>query len=81
MILPSKHLPARRALLTVGAAALQHLAEPLTVSALWERLTRSTSEAAQQSYLRFDAFVLALDLLFGLGAIEVRNGVLTRAAS
>lgn len=35
MILPSKHLPQDRALLTVGAHVLTFLAHPKTVSALW----------------------------------------------
>ena len=78
MILPSKHLSQDRALLTVGAKILQKLSHPQTVSALWEELPRSTAERKDVPPLRYDGFVLALDLLFLIGAIEFKEGVLTR---
>ena len=81
MILPSKHLPQDRALLTVGAAILRHLAQPITVSALWEQMPRAVVHQKASSPLRYDAFVLALDLLFLIGAVEVRDGLLVRGAS
>lgn len=80
MILPSKHLPQDRALLTVGASILRHLSHPITVSALWEKIPRSPSVHKAQSPLRYDAFVLALDLLFLMGAVELRDGLLVRSA-
>lgn len=86
MILPTKHLPQERALLTVGATLLAHLERPITVSALWQRVN---STVASSGHLRpddlpippapsFDWFVLALDLLHALGAVELRDGVLIR---
>jgi hypothetical protein len=80
MILPSKHLSQDRALLTVGAAILRHLSRPLTVSALWEQMLRAAGEQKTKSPLRYDAFVLALDLLFLVGAVELRDGLLVRGA-
>ena len=80
MILPSKHLSQDRALLTVGAAILRHLSHPVTVSALWEQMPRSARERKAPSPLRYDAFVLALDLLFIIGALELREGLLVRGA-
>lgn len=74
MILPSKHLSQDRALLTVGAVILRHLSRPLTVSALWEQMTGDRATLPT----RYDGFVLALDLLFLLGAIELREGLLIR---
>lgn len=78
MILPSKHLPEDRALLTVGAAILQHLSGPVTVSALWEQMPHSTEAQKSTSPLRYDSFVLALDLLYLIGAVELRDGLLIR---
>lgn len=78
MILPSKHLPQERALLTVGAAILRHLSHPLTVSALWEQMPRAAVDYKASSPMRYDGFVLALDLLFLVGAIELREGLLVR---
>lgn len=76
MILPTKHLPQERALLTVGAALLAHLERPITVSALWQRIDGAVSPAPT-----FDWFVLALDLLHALGAVELRDGLLVRGTS
>ena len=80
MILPSKHLSQDRALLTVGAAILRHLSHPVTVSALWEQMPRSVVDQKAPSPLRYDGFVLALDLLFLIGAIKLREGLLVRGA-
>ena len=78
MILPSKHLSQDRALLTVGARILQHLSQPKTISALWEDLPRNVAGRNDAPPLRYDALVLALDLLFLMGAIKLQDGLLTR---
>ncbi len=78
MILPSKHLPQERALLTVGATILQFLSNPITISALWEEISRPMDGPKGTPHLRYDLFVLALDMLFLLDAIELRNGLLYR---
>ena len=81
MILPSKHLHQERALLTVGAQILQRLGRPKTVSALWEELRRlDRSGAKVQSQLTYDWFILALDLLYAVGAIEFNSGLVVRGA-
>jgi hypothetical protein len=76
VILPSKHLPHDRALLTVGAGILVNLPEPKTISAVWQDLVENQKD--QGSAMRYDNFVLALDLLFSLGAIDLRDGLLIR---
>lgn len=82
MILPSKHLSQDRALLTVGARLLGCLSAPMTVSALWEIVSKPDKlDEPAKSALRFDAYVLTLDLLFLMGAIELRNGLLIRSNS
>ena len=79
MILPSKHLSQDRALLNVGARVLQQLEQPKTVSALWEELPRfGKNEHSSGSPLPYDGFVLALDLLFLMGAIDMEDGLLAR---
>lgn len=81
MILPSKHLPQERALLTVGARMLQCLSQPKTISALWEELPRQYEKARNGTPpLRYDGFVLALDMLFLMGAVELHEGLLSRKA-
>jgi hypothetical protein len=80
MILPSKHLPQDRALLTVGGLILTFLARPKTVSALWEELNQQDQglSATRPRRITYDWFVLALSLLYSLGTIELENGLVTR---
>jgi hypothetical protein len=80
MILPSKHLPQDRALLTVGSYVLTFLAYPKTVSALWEELSRHDGGLAdaRPRKITYDWFLLALDLLYALGTIELESGLVTR---
>jgi hypothetical protein len=78
MILPTKHLAQDRALLTIGARILPALVQPLTISALWDQLSRESGSIARPTALRYDAFVLALDLLFLMGTIQISDSLLTR---
>ncbi len=82
MILPSKHLPEDRALLTVGAHVLTFLAQPKTVSALWEELNRhDTGPIAIPRRITYDWFLLSLDLLYALGTVELESGLVARRAA
>ena len=81
MILPSKHLSQDRALLTVGARILWLLPQPMTVSALWEEMAHPLPDQKAPPPLRYDGFVLALDLLFLMGAIDLKDGLLSRKTS
>jgi hypothetical protein len=75
MILPTKHISENEAILGVGATILRHLDSPITMSGLWER-TKVESNVGT-----FERFVLAADLLFIIGAIELRDGLLVRVQS
>ena len=79
MILPSKHLGRDRALLTIGGEVLGILNEPKTVSRVWDELkSEKARKTAKSPIITFDWFVLALDLLFLLNAIEMDQGRLRR---
>lgn len=79
MILPSKHLSQDRALLTVGAHVLTFLTHPKTVSALWDELNRhDTGPTRIPRQISYDWFLLALDLLYALGSIELEGGLVAR---
>lgn len=73
MILPTKHISQSEALLGVGATLIRHLQKPMTVSGLWERVR------SEPNVGNFERFVLAADLLFIVGAISYRDGLLLRA--
>lgn len=76
MILPTKGIPSRQALVTRGGGVIRSLHEPKTVSHLWEEL-HSGKDFDQG--ITFDWFVLTLDFLFLIGAIELDRGRIRRA--
>lgn len=81
MILPTKHLSQDRALLGVGAEILAQLKEPRSVSELWETVREDRAKLPGSAPLSFDWFVLALNLLYALSAIDHSNGIVRREAS
>lgn len=76
MILPTKGIPVDQALLTIGGKILQLLKQHSTVSELWESVKADPDSKASIS---FDWFVFALDLLYSLGAIELKSGLILPA--
>ena len=78
MILPGKHLKADRALLTVGGEILTVMDKSASVSTVWERVRRLGSKREGASPLPFDWFILALSLLYAMGAIDLRDDMLIR---
>ncbi|MEQ1749191.1 MAG: ABC-three component system middle component 6 [Prosthecobacter sp.] len=81
MILPSKHLSEKRALLTVGGEVLRLLDKPRTVSSVWEAIKQGVKGNAMPRRLSYDWFVLSLDLLFIMDAIILRDGLLIKNPS
>lgn len=83
MILPAKHLSPDRALITLGAELLGLLERPRTVSALWHhfRKLRDDTGQAAESTVTFDWFVLALDLLFTFGTVDIVAGKVSRTVA
>jgi hypothetical protein len=81
VILPTKTLPPSRCLLGVGANVLRLLGEPKPVSRLWPEFKAEYLPHADAPTVSFAWFVLSLDLLFALGAIELDHGRIVRSAS
>ena len=78
MILPTKHIRPDRALLAVGGDLLGFLREPMTVSRLWDELRGARNQKAQVAPINYDWFVLTLDLLFIVGAVELERGLIRK---
>jgi hypothetical protein len=82
VILPTKRISADRSLIAVGGDVLVLLSpEEKTVTQLWTEFQRLRSERRAAAIVTYDWFVLALDLLFALGAVEWRDGVIRRSAA
>jgi len=64
MILPAKHISLSRSYLGNGASLLNILEKPKTVSDLWFEMRNSKKNVT------FDNFVLSLDFLFIIGAVD-----------
>ncbi len=76
MITPTKGISPERSLLAVGAQILLQLNEPRTVSQTWARLKAWREDKDHNSPLSFSWFVLALDVLYGMGVVELRHDLL-----
>ena len=72
MILPSKHIALDFSLLGVGSHLLVRLQEPQTVSSLWE------TSKGEKGIATFERFVSALTLLYALGAVNWKEGLISR---
>ena len=81
MILPTKHIRPDRALLTVGGELLGCLREPMTVSRLWDELRGRRGQQSELTPVNYDWFILALDLLFLVGAVDFVRGLIRKSAS
>jgi len=76
VITPTKGIAPERCLLAVGAQVLLQLDEPRTVSQTWARLRAWRQEHQHYSPVSFGWFVLALDVLYGIGAVELHEDLL-----
>jgi hypothetical protein len=73
MILPDKHTNLDQSILGGGAALLAQLTRPLTVTGLWEQ------SKAHVDIGNFERFVLTLDFLYAVGAVDLRDDVLVKS--
>lgn len=78
MILPTKHIRPDRALIGVGYEILTILKEPMTMSNLWNEIRSRRSVLSPSSPITYSWFVLALDFLFIIGAVQLRRGLVQR---
>jgi hypothetical protein len=72
MILPTKHVSTSYSLIGLGAKIIEHLNYPRTVSSLWNAVC-SIKEIGT-----FERFVLTLDFLYTIGAIDLDVGLIRR---
>ncbi len=72
-LLPNKHIPTSLSLVGTGALLLEHLESPSSVSSLWETVKH------ERQVGNFLSFVLSLDYLYMIGAIDYNHGFLSRS--
>ena len=71
-LLPDKHVPTKRSLVGIGALVLERLGWSSTTSELWERVKNEPEVGS------FSNFILALDYLYTIGAVDYSHGFLNR---
>jgi hypothetical protein len=72
MILPTKYISNRYSLIGVGAVIIERLDKPKTVTSVWEAIKQNPEIGT------FERFILGLDFLHIIGAIEIKEGLLQR---
>lgn len=72
MILPTKSIKMQYSLLSCGAIILDKLDDSDTVSAIWEKVS------IEDALINYDKFVITMDFLYMVGAIDYNNGLIVR---
>lgn len=67
MILPTKYLNSDETLLGVGNFIIKNVSSNVSLSTLWERVKKN------ENVYSFERFLLALDMLFIIGIIDLDN--------
>ena len=82
MLTPTKNLHEDKAILKIGARILSFLTFPRTLSSTWEAYIEfQNQESLNIPNIQFDTFILALDFLYMIGAIEYQGDLLRRTKS
>jgi len=78
MILPNKHLQISESIIGLGAVVLKILEHPKTVDEIWQNYIKKYNESQDfPAYHNFDNMLLAINLLFMIGAVDTnQNGEL-----
>ncbi len=87
MILPTKRITQNRSLLGIGGHILQILDEPKTISKLWDEFKLKNNNYESKNIVNstpkyfsisYDWFILALDFLYCIEAVDLVNGKLKK---
>ena len=70
MILPEKHVTLSESFFGFGGFLLQYFGSATSVDNLWKIFCEHNNTSGFKSYHSFDDFILALDYLFLIGAID-----------
>jgi hypothetical protein len=75
MILPSKHISLAESLLGLGGVLLEILMkQPSSLDSLWQEYSKiNNKKELYPAYHSFDNVVLAIDLLFMIGAVNINS--------
>ena len=81
MILPTKHLSPDRAIITIASEILELIDNRSTVSSVWNDFRHKNKASMRQCEIAYDWYILSLDFLYLISAIEEDNGILARTVT
>ncbi len=77
VLLPNKYIHEERTIIKAGGRLISLLEDPMTVTQVWEKY-KIIQDKSQLPQVPFDLFILTLDFLYAIGAIEFKKGKLWR---
>lgn len=72
MILPTKNIKMKYSLINCGASILSKLDGVSTISSIWEKSKN------EEALINYEKFILTLDFLYMINAIEYKDGLIER---
>jgi len=76
--MPSKHISFSESLLGLGSYLLAKLNEPSSIDDIWKRYQEDYKNELYSSNHSFDNLVLTVIFLYGINAIDEKNGLIFR---
>ena len=74
MLLPTKHTRISDSLISLGALILSALKEKQSIDSLWSLINASFNTPDYPSKHNYTNFLLAIDYLYSIGAVETDEG-------
>jgi len=76
MLMPSKHINFSQSLLGFGSYLLTKLDKPKTIDDIWKSYQSDLAKEYYSAKHSFDNLMLAFIFLYGINAIEQKNGLI-----
>lgn len=73
MILPKKHISIEESLLGFGGYLLKYISKAISVDELWNKYLNDYNNSKYHTKFNFDQFIVTIDYLFAIGAIEMNE--------
>lgn len=74
MILPTKYITEHETILGIGAILLNEMSKEISLSELWEAVKWNSNVG------NYERFILALDMFFIFGVIDIRNNKIVKVS-
>lgn len=81
MLMPDKHIRVSESLLGLGSFVLEALCISRSMDELWGEFQEQARSGTYPAHHSFENLILAIDMLFSIGAVELdKNGNLTKCS-